>query len=164
MPRPHRGQSYPNFLKSFSQRIYFSYRKQFEPLNGLTRSGDPITSDCGWGCMIRCAQMLLAQTLLSHLTHPMNSPYSTIQISEKCKATRRRIVIDSSSLCSQVQNEIQSNTAAMHVDPSVAHRSTAASFDCSAIVPVCSVHWVFIGKECPARPYLARAIVSSQNR
>jgi cysteine protease ATG4 len=80
IPRPSCEQSYTNFLKSFSQRIYLSYRKQFEPLNGLTRSGDPITSDCGWGCMIRCAQMLLAQTLLIHMTNP----HSNIQISDKC--------------------------------------------------------------------------------
>jgi cysteine protease ATG4 len=81
MPRPHSDQSYGNFLKSFSQRIFLSYRKQFEPLNSLTRSGDPITSDCGWGCMIRCAQMLLAQTLLIHM---MNTTHSIIQISDKC--------------------------------------------------------------------------------
>jgi hypothetical protein len=84
IPRPLCEQSYTNFLKSFSQRIYLSYRKQFEPLNSLTRSGDPITSDCGWGCMIRCAQMLLAQTLLIHMTNTMNLPYLNIQISDKC--------------------------------------------------------------------------------
>ncbi|UJR28126.1 hypothetical protein I4U23_009382 [Adineta vaga] len=84
MPRPYSEQSYASFLKSFSQRIYLSYRKQFEPLTGLTRSGDPITSDCGWGCMIRCAQMLLAQTLLIHLTNTINLPHSNIQMSDKC--------------------------------------------------------------------------------
>ena len=85
LPRPHSEHSYASFLKAFSQRIYLSYRKQFEPLNGLTRSGDPITSDCGWGCMIRCAQMLLAQTLLIHMTNTVNLPHSTIQIADKCK-------------------------------------------------------------------------------
>ncbi|CAF0962779.1 unnamed protein product [Adineta ricciae] len=84
LPRPHSEHSYASFLKAFSQRIYLSYRKQFEPLNGLTRSGDPITSDCGWGCMIRCAQMLLAQTLLIHMTNTVNLPHSTIQIADKC--------------------------------------------------------------------------------
>lgn len=34
--------------------------------------------------MIRCAQMLLAQTLLIHMTNPINLPYSNIQISDKC--------------------------------------------------------------------------------
>ncbi|CAF0875162.1 unnamed protein product [Adineta ricciae] len=82
-PRPQSDHSYANFLKAFSQRIYFSYRKQFEPLIS-SRNGDIITSDGGWGCMIRCAQMLLAQTLLVHMTNTFNTGYSNIQISEKC--------------------------------------------------------------------------------
>jgi hypothetical protein len=83
IPRPPSEQSYANFLKTFSQRIYFSYRKQFEPL-ASSRTGDIITSDGGWGCMIRCAQMLLAQTLLIHMTNAYNSYYSNIQISDRC--------------------------------------------------------------------------------
>ncbi|UJR21316.1 hypothetical protein I4U23_024407 [Adineta vaga] len=81
--RPQSEHSYPNFLKAFSERIYFSYRKQFESLTS-SRNGDVITSDGGWGCMIRCAQMLLAQTLLIHMTNTFNTSYSNIQISEKC--------------------------------------------------------------------------------
>jgi ABC-type proline/glycine betaine transport system substrate-binding protein len=86
-PRSLAEQSYTSFLKSFSQRIYFSYRKQFEPLIG-SRNGDIITSDCGWGCMIRCAQMLFAQTLLIHMTNTVYSHYSNIQISDKCIAKK----------------------------------------------------------------------------
>lgn len=82
-PRLQHEQSYAQFLTSFSQRLYFSYRKPFEPMTGA-RNGDLITSDCGWGCMIRCAQMLLAQTLLLQMTNPMTSYYSNIQISDKC--------------------------------------------------------------------------------
>lgn len=83
-PRPQSEQSYASFLKALSQRIYFSYRKQFEPFTGA-RNGDIITSDGGWGCMIRCAQMLLAQTLLMQMTNTFNTSYSNIQIAEKCK-------------------------------------------------------------------------------
>lgn len=84
-PRPHSEQSYGSFLKTFSQRVYFSYRKQFEPFTA-SRTGDLLTSDGGWGCMIRCAQMLLAQTLLVHTTNTCNSYYSNIQISDRCKS------------------------------------------------------------------------------
>lgn len=84
IPRPLTEQSYSNFLKAFSQRIYLSYRKQFEPFHISARNGDSITSDCGWGCMIRCAQMLLAQTLLLHMTSTIHLPHSNIQISDKC--------------------------------------------------------------------------------
>ncbi len=90
-PRPQSEQSYANFLKTFSQRIYFSYRKQFEPLMS-SRSGDIITSDGGWGCMIRCAQMLLAQTFLTHMTNAYNSYYSNIQISDRCKLSKEKIL------------------------------------------------------------------------
>jgi len=81
-PRSHSDQSYSHFLKSFAQRIYFSYRKPFDPIS--TRNGDYLTSDCGWGCMIRCAQMLLAQTLVLQMTNTLHSCFSNIQISDKC--------------------------------------------------------------------------------
>ena len=46
-------------LKSF---LYMSYKSGF---NNLSNIGcEDFTSDCGWGCMIRCCQMLLSKALI----------------------------------------------------------------------------------------------------
>lgn len=48
------------FLNDWRTRPWISYRKDFPPI----RPSD-LTSDTGWGCMIRSGQMLLAVYLLS---------------------------------------------------------------------------------------------------
>ena len=48
-----------NFLEHVVSRIWCTYREGFSPV------GPPIyTSDAGWGCMLRTAQMMLAQSLV----------------------------------------------------------------------------------------------------
>ena len=48
----------------FKQCIWLTYRKNFAPLLIEKNKVANLTTDAGWGCVIRCTQMLLANCLL----------------------------------------------------------------------------------------------------
>ena len=51
-------------INKFNSLIYFCYRKNFSPLK--SKFNFIITGDSGWGCMIRCGQMIMARAIYKY--------------------------------------------------------------------------------------------------
>lgn len=48
----------PGFYLDYTSRIWLTYRSNFPSIGNTNK-----ISDCGWGCMLRSAQMIVAQAL-----------------------------------------------------------------------------------------------------
>lgn len=63
--------NFPTFIEDFESRIWCTYRRDFQII-----PSSYYTSDMGWGCMHRTAQMTLAQAFLFHYLGRGNLPKS----------------------------------------------------------------------------------------
>ncbi|EAS02268.1 peptidase family C54 protein (macronuclear) [Tetrahymena thermophila SB210] len=61
-----------NFLKYHERVIWFSYRNNFPLIRDVADDNQSVSNDYGWGCMIRCSQMLLAEALKRHYLNDQN--------------------------------------------------------------------------------------------
>ena len=50
------------FMEHFNTLAWMTYRTNFPAIAGTS-----ITTDCGWGCMVRSGQMILATALMHYL-------------------------------------------------------------------------------------------------
>jgi cysteine protease ATG4 len=81
----HQQHIFKTFDEDINTRLWFTYRKEFPAINGTK-----YTSDAGWGCMLRSAQMLIGQAFLVHFLGRGWSLFSENSIG--CEKLHREII------------------------------------------------------------------------
>ena len=61
-----------NFESDLNNIIFCSYRKNY-PKQKSYKTNEEYNSDCGWGCMIRSSQMILAKAIYEILIYEKNN-------------------------------------------------------------------------------------------
>jgi len=87
------------FMNKFNKLIYFCYRKNIYPINSRLKIS--LSRDSGWGCMIRCGQMIMARIIYKYLK---NEKYST----EKAISETIKYFMDIPYIISNVPNFLTS--------------------------------------------------------
>jgi cysteine protease ATG4 len=57
-------------VEDVRSKLWFTYRRNFRPIGDTS-----YTSDSGWGCTLRCGQMMLGQALIMRHLGRGNSTY-----------------------------------------------------------------------------------------
>ena len=63
-----------DFQKEFGKVFWFTYRRNFVPLLIEKNKVAKLTTDAGWGCVIRCTQMLIANCFRTLTKNQIKSP------------------------------------------------------------------------------------------
>jgi len=71
---------YTTFMGEFNKLLWLTYRKSFAPLLIEKNKVAKLTSDAGWGCVMRCTQMLLANCLRTVFTPSSSESQHTMNI------------------------------------------------------------------------------------
>ena len=87
------------FMNKFNKLIYFCYRKNIYPINSRLKIS--LSRDSGWGCMIRCGQMIMARIIYKYLK---TEKYST----EKAISETIKYFMDIPYIISNVPNFLTS--------------------------------------------------------
>ena len=82
----------PNLLKKIQNSfIYMSYRTGLVNTSFLPGSKNNYTSDCGWGCMLRCSQMMLSRGFIMKKIYDFKKKNPNLEIN--MNKIRKEIII-----------------------------------------------------------------------